>query len=87
LTNLIKRSPDVISAYVILAGTLTALLYFTYSREHSGNYGRIVKLGRIFLMASFGYILATDNILHADGLITLLQNLLKEPLKTIGIIW
>jgi hypothetical protein len=87
LKNLIQSKPDPISAILILIGTLTALLYFTYTREHRGNYGRIVKVGRLFLMASFGYILATDNILHADGLIALLQNLIREPLKTLGIVW
>jgi len=87
LTNVIQRKPDPISAMLMLIGTLSALLYFTYTREHRGNYGRIVRVGRIFLMASFGYILATDNILHADGLIALLQNLIREPLKTLGIVW
>ena len=87
IKNLITLTPDPISGVMMLVGTLTSLLYFTYSREHTGKYGLLVRIGRLFLMASFAYVLSTDNIQHADGLIALLQNLIRDPLETIGISW
>lgn len=87
LTNLTTLTPDPISAVLMLVGTITSLLYFTYSRDHTGRYGWVVRIGRLFLMPSFGYVLATDNIGHANGLVTLIQNLLRDPLATLGITW
>jgi hypothetical protein len=39
---------------VILIGTITGLMYFYFSREHTGNFGRLTKVGIYFLMISFG---------------------------------
>ena len=39
---------------IIFVGTITGLLYFFFSREHIGNFGKITKLGIYFLMISFG---------------------------------
>ena len=35
-------------------GTITGLMYFYFSREHTGNFGRLTKVGIYFLMISFG---------------------------------
>ena len=40
--------------FVILIGTITGLMYFYFSREHTGNFGRLTKVGIYFLMISFG---------------------------------
>jgi len=87
VSNIAEGTPDPVSAILILIGVLTSLVYFTYSREHTGKLGIVVTVGRLFLMASFGYVLAADNILHADGLITGLMSWIKDPLATIGITW
>ncbi|MEC7822834.1 MAG: hypothetical protein VYA20_03665 [Candidatus Neomarinimicrobiota bacterium] len=39
---------------VIFIGTISALMYFYFSREQSGTYGRFTRLGVYFLMISFG---------------------------------
>jgi len=45
--------PDV-SVVVVLAGVLTTLSYFYFSREHRGVLGGSAKLGTYFLMVFFG---------------------------------
>ncbi|MEM2921707.1 MAG: hypothetical protein QXF26_05250, partial [Candidatus Bathyarchaeia archaeon] len=87
INNVITGQPDPISSILIIIGSLTALLYFTYGKEHTGSFGIAVKIGRIFLMASFGFVLSSDNLIHADGLITLLIEIIKGTLATIGIYW
>ena len=44
---------------VILAGTLTTLSYFFFSREHTGPLGVSAKAGMWFLMISFGAAFGT----------------------------
>ena len=39
---------------VILVGTVTGLLYFFFSKEHTGNFGKVTRVGIYFLMISFG---------------------------------
>ena len=39
---------------IILVGTITGLLYFYFSKEHSGNFGKVTRIGIYFLMISFG---------------------------------
>ena len=39
---------------IILVGTITGLLYFFFSKEHKGNFGRLTHIGIYFLMISFG---------------------------------
>ena len=87
INNMATGQPDPISSVIILIGSLTALLYFTYGKEHTGSFGLVVKVGRIFLMASFGYLLSSDNIIHAGGLVTLLMEIIKGTLSTLGIYW
>mgnify|MGYP001475138193 CR=1 FL=1 len=40
--------------FIILLGTVTGLLYFYFSKEHKGIFGKITKTGIYFLMISFG---------------------------------
>ena len=51
----LRRVGDV----VILAGTLTTLSYFFFSREHRGALGISAKTGIWFLMISFGAAFGT----------------------------
>ena len=39
---------------LILVGCVAALAYFAMTVEHTGNYGKVVKFGRYFLMITFG---------------------------------
>tara|TARA_B100000886_G_scaffold311984_1_gene247619 strand:- start:67 stop:894 length:828 start_codon:yes stop_codon:yes gene_type:complete len=46
--------PSLLNNLLILLGTVTGLLYFFFSREQSGSFGKITRLGIYFLMISFG---------------------------------
>ena len=39
---------------IILVGVVTGLLYFFFSKEHTGNFGKVTRIGIYFLMISFG---------------------------------
>ena len=39
---------------LMIVGVLTALIYFFFSKEHKGAFGRAAKVGIFFLMAAFG---------------------------------
>ena len=46
--------PSIFNNLIILIGTITGLLYFFFSKEQSGIFGRITRIGIYFLMISFG---------------------------------
>ena len=50
---------DNINTALIFIGTVTILMYFYFSREHKGLYGKVSNIGIWFMMigfgASFGY--------------------------------
>ena len=39
---------------IILVGTITGLLYFYFSKEHTEGFGKVTRVGIYFLMISFG---------------------------------
>lgn len=45
---------SVFSSLIILAGTITGIMYFYFSREHKGAFGKVTRTGIYFLMISFG---------------------------------
>lgn len=45
---------SVFNNLIILVGTITGLLYFYFSKEHSGPFGKVTRVGIYFLMISFG---------------------------------
>ncbi|UCD63829.1 MAG: hypothetical protein JSW34_14010 [Candidatus Zixiibacteriota bacterium] len=45
--------PD-LAAIVVIAGVLTTLAYFYFSREHRGAFGGVARVGTFFLMVFFG---------------------------------
>ena len=47
-------SESIFNNFIVLIGTITGLMYFYFSREHTGNFGKLSKLGIYFLMISFG---------------------------------
>jgi uncharacterized membrane protein len=38
----------------LLIGTIAGLLYFYFSKEHKGTFGKVARVGIYFLMVSFG---------------------------------
>jgi len=44
----------VINNIIILVGTITAISYFLMSKEQTGVFGNITRIGRLYLMATFG---------------------------------
>jgi hypothetical protein len=45
---------DIFSKLIIVGGLLSALIYFYFSKEHKGTFGRAARLGIWVLMAAFG---------------------------------
>ncbi|MEA3288083.1 MAG: hypothetical protein U9Q77_12015 [Candidatus Marinimicrobia bacterium] len=45
---------SVFNNLIILVGTITGLLYFYFSKEHKGAFGKVTRVGIYFLMVSFG---------------------------------
>jgi len=46
--------PSLFNNLIILIGTVTGLLYFFFSKEQTGTFGKITRVGIYFLMISFG---------------------------------
>jgi hypothetical protein len=46
--------PSIFNNLIILVGTVCGLLYFYFSKEHTGLLGKASKIGIYFLMISFG---------------------------------
>ncbi len=42
------------NSIIILIGTIAGLAYFYFSKEHTGAFGKLTKVGIYFLMISFG---------------------------------
>ena len=45
---------DIIGNIIIAAGTFSGLVYFFFSKEHSGVFGGTARVGIFFLMITFG---------------------------------
>lgn len=45
---------DTIGNIVVAIGTFTGLIYFFFSKEHTGAFGGAAKVGIVFLMVTFG---------------------------------
>ena len=46
--------PSLFNNLIILVGTVTGLLYFFFSKEQTGVFGQVTRIGIYFLMISFG---------------------------------
>jgi len=49
-----QRAVTAINNLVIATGVFTGLIYFYFSKEHKGAFGRLARVGTFFLMISFG---------------------------------
>lgn len=43
-----------VTSLIMIVGTMTGLFYFFFSKEHTGVFGKISRVGIYFLMISFG---------------------------------
>ena len=46
--------PSLFNNLIILIGAITGLLYFFFSKEQTGTFGKVTRIGIYFLMISFG---------------------------------
>ena len=62
------KSPwGLVSGLLVFVGSMLALTYWIFTKEATGLFGYGVRIGRIFLMISIGYLYAQD-VLWAQSL-------------------
>ena len=71
-------APTSLAAIIIIAGTLTTLSYFFFSREHRGALGVSARTGMWFLMISFGAVFGTTVMARMSLLIGRVYFLLSQ---------
>jgi len=72
------------AAIVILAGVLTTLCYFYFSREHKGMLGVAAKIGTYFLMIFFGTTFGYTVMSRMSTFIGRMEFLLTDFLRLTG---
>lgn len=72
-----------INAILIFVGVISVLLYFYFSKEHTGAYGKFANMGIWFLMVSFGASFGYTVMARISLLIGRLQFLFGDWLKII----
>ena len=45
---------ETVNLFLIFIGTIAVLLYFFFSKAHSGAYGKFVNVGKWYMMIGFG---------------------------------
>jgi hypothetical protein len=51
---------ETVSGLILFAGAILALTYWIFTKEATGLFGYAVRIGRLFLMISIGYLYAED---------------------------
>ncbi|MBL7148724.1 MAG: hypothetical protein ISS80_01495 [Candidatus Cloacimonetes bacterium] len=72
-----------INAILIFIGTVTILLYFFFSKEHKGVYGKVTNIGIWFMMVGFGASFGYTVMARISLLIGRMQFLLGDWLGLI----
>jgi hypothetical protein len=72
------------SAFFILIGLIAVISYFFFSKAHTGNFGRVARLGTYFLMIFFGATFGYTVMARISLLIGRLQFLLGDWLGLIS---
>lgn len=67
-----------INLALIFVGTIAVLLYFFFSRAHTGLYGRFVNIGKWFMMVGFGASFGLTVMARISLLIGRIQFLVNE---------
>ena len=78
-----------ISSVILLIGTISALIYFFFSKKHEGVIGKIGKVGIYFLMVSFGASFGFTVIGRISILIGRFDDMIKfgQPQYHYGTLW
>jgi len=71
-----------VNSLLVLIGVICSILYFTYSKEHTGLLGKATRIGRYFLLASLGPYWAGELGFHMAFGISFVQIIL-DALRTI----
>ena len=74
---------DNINTALIFIGTITILMYFYFSKEHKGTYGKISNVGVWFMMIGFGASFGYTVMARISLLIGRIQFLLGDVLGLI----
>ena len=72
-----------LNAFLVFIGTVTILLYFYFSKAHTGTYGKIVKIGIWFMMIGFGASFGYTVMARISLLIGRIQFLIADVLNII----
>jgi hypothetical protein len=73
-----------VSSVLILAGVIATLIYFFFSREHRGWWGKLAAVGTWYLMIFFGATFGNTVMSRVSLLIGRLEFLLGDFLGLIG---
>jgi len=74
---------DSINSALIFIGTVTILMYFYFSKEHKGVYGKFTNVGVWFMMVSFGASFGYTVMARISLLIGRIQFLIGDVLGLI----
>ena len=72
---------DIINQIIILIGVISGLVYFFFSKEHTGIVGKVSKVGIYFLMIKFGASFGFAVMGRISLLIGRFEDLIKFSLK------
>lgn len=68
---------------LIVIGVITTVIYFFFSREHTGAFGLLAKIGTVFIMVSFGAVFGSTVMARVSILIGRVAFILTDWLKVI----
>ena len=72
-----------INTFLVFVGTITILLYFYFSKAHTGTYGKVVRVGIWFMMVGFGASFGYTVMARISLLIGRIQFLVADVLNII----
>jgi hypothetical protein len=72
-----------INTFLVFIGTVTILLYFYFSKAHTGLYGKVVRIGIWFMMVGFGASFGYTVMARISLLIGRIQFLIADVLHII----
>ncbi len=73
-----------IEVLIVIIGLIATLIYFFFSKPHTGNFGRVAKVGTYFLMIFFGATFGYTVMARISLLIGRLTFLLRDWLGLIS---
>jgi len=74
---------ETLNLFLILLGTIAVLLYFYFSKAHTGLYGKFVTIGKWYMMIGFGASFGLTVMARLSLLIGRVQFLVGDVLKLI----